>query len=63
MIIFLSNVGTVRTDTTLSKLYLASLLCYHHKSQHVLNFIELRKEMNLNSKNESPHRTEHCQMK
>lgn len=45
MIIFLSNVGTVRTDIMLSKLYLASLLCYHHKNQHVLNFIELRNEL------------------
>lgn len=49
--VFLSNKGTVGTDTMPSKLHKASLQSFHHKGKHMLNFIALRK-INSNSKNE-----------
>lgn len=51
MMVFLSNKGTVGTDTMPSKLHKASLQSFHHKGKHMLNFIALRK-INSNSKNE-----------
>lgn len=46
IIIFLSNIGTVHNNTMLSELHLASSLFAHHKGKHVLNFTELRGDMN-----------------
>lgn len=48
--VFLSNKGTVDTDTMPSKLHEASLQSFHHKGKHMSNFIALRK-INSNSKN------------
>lgn len=63
LISFLSNTGTAHTDTMLPKWYLASLLCFHHQDKHTLDFTELRRGINSNSKNKRPHRTELCWMK